>query len=361
MTPKIGIIGVGKFGDMHLKALIQAHNKGTMQLAAIADIDENILEQRQKEYSGCGLKTFADYREMLEKCELDGVTVATPDFLHRQITVDCLNAGKHVLVEKPMDTTVEGCREMLAAAEKNNLLLQVDFHKRYDPYHRELASLARAGKFGRIQYAYAHMEDKIEVPRDWFPHWAPKSSPLWFLGVHMIDLGRWIIGGEAKKVFATGMKDKLVSLGVDAWDSVQTNIIFDNGASFTVQASWIMPDGFEAIVDQSIRIIGSEGMMEVDSQYRGARSCFAGDGMKTHNLGFMTERKDAAGNIVWAGYGIEAIEDFADNVARIMDGGPVNPEGAFRPGARDGLAVAKIAVAACQSLESGNIVEIEPE
>ncbi|PIP16532.1 MAG: oxidoreductase, partial [bacterium (Candidatus Ratteibacteria) CG23_combo_of_CG06-09_8_20_14_all_48_7] len=138
---------------------------------------------------------------MLAEEELDAVSIATPDFAHRQVALDAIKAKKHVLIEKPLDITVEGCQEIISAAEENRVFLQVDFHKRFDPYHQETERLVRKGVFGEIQYGYVHMEDTIVVPRDWFPGWAPRSSPAWFLGVHFYDLIRWIIKKEPKKVY----------------------------------------------------------------------------------------------------------------------------------------------------------------
>ena len=355
-TAKIGIIGGGKFGEMHLRAFRQLESEGKARLVALADVNEKLLADRQKQY---GVKPYTNYLQMIEKEKLDGVSVATPDFLHRKIAVDCLRAGAHVLVEKPLDTTVEGCREMIAAAEKSRVLLQVDFHKRYDPYHQELEKLARAGRFGRIQYGYSWMEDRIEVPRDWFPQWAPKSSPAWFLGVHFYDLARWIIQSNGREVYATGMKDKLKSLGVDTYDSICAMVVFESGVTFCFETSWILPDSFEAIVNQGIRIVGSEGIMEVDSQNRGAESCFAGGGMATHNLGFFKETRDKDGRTVYSGYGIESIQDWALNVNFLLNGGKLaDMKGKYADG-NDGLEVTKIAVAVHRSLETGKVVKLK--
>jgi len=355
MVPRIGVIGGGIFGEMHLRAFTQMQREGKAELVGLADLNEDLLKQREKDY---GVSPFTDYMEMIEKADPHAVTVVTPDFLHREISLNCLKAGRHVLVEKPLDVTVEGCREMVAAAEEGNLILQVDFHKRYDPYHQELEKLVVQGKLGEIEYGYAHMEDRIEVPRDWFPNWAPKSSPGWFLGVHMYDLIRWVIKSNGVEAYATGLKKKLTSLGVDTYDSIQAKILFENGAGFVVDSSWIMPDGFEAIVNQGIRMVGSEGMMEVDSQNRGAESCFAGESMATYNLGFFKEGKTKAGETYFAGYGIESIQDFALNVDHVLNGGSLDDlKGTFADGT-DGLEVTKIAVGVHKSLETGAPVKL---
>ncbi|NOZ21426.1 MAG: Gfo/Idh/MocA family oxidoreductase [Planctomycetes bacterium] len=355
MVPRIGVIGGGIFGEMHLRAFTQLQRDGKAELVGLADLNEELLAKRKKDY---GVEGFTDYMDMIEKAEPHAVTVVTPDFLHRKITLDCLKAGRHVLVEKPLDVTVEGCREMIEAAKEKGLILQVDFHKRYDPYHQELEKLVAEGKLGEIEYGYAHMEDRIEVPRDWFPAWAPKSSPGWFLGVHMYDLIRWVIKSNGAEVTASGVKKKLKGIGVDTYDSIQAKILFESGASFTVDSSWIMPDGFEAIVNQGIRMVGTEGMMEVDSQNRGAESCFSSTGMQTHNLGFFKEGKTKAGEPFFAGYGIESIQDFAFNVAHLLNGGALDDlKGTFADGT-DGLEVTKIAVGVHTSLETGAPVKL---
>lgn len=351
----IGVVGVGTFGINHLRAFAQTARAGVAQAVAAADLDPQRLEQAARQF---GVRPYASHREMLEREDLDAVTVVTPDFAHRDITLDALAAGKHVLVEKPLDVTVAGCREMVEAARRANLLLQVDFHKRYDPYHLELERLVRQGKLGEILYGYCHMEDRIEVPRDWFPQWAPKSSPIWFLGVHFYDLARWIIASNGKSVFARGQKRKLAALGIDTYDSVQAQVEFQNGAVVTFDTSWILPDQFEAIVNQGIRLVGTEGIMEVDSQDRGARSCFSSTGMQTHNLGFLRETTDKHGNTIWLGYGIESIADFAHNLAFLRSGGKLQDlRGVFATG-EDGLEVTKIAAAAEESLRTGQPVAL---
>ncbi|MBM4039491.1 MAG: Gfo/Idh/MocA family oxidoreductase [Planctomycetes bacterium] len=350
---RIGIIGGGKFGEMHLRAFTQLERDGQAKLVALCDINEELLAKRHREY---GVKGYTDYAEMLAKEDLDGVTVVTPDHLHRRFVVGCLKAGKHVLVEKPLDVTVEGCDEMIAEADKAGRILQVDFHKRFDPYHRQLAARVAAGAIGNPLYGYAWMEDRIEVPRDWFPHWAPQSSPFWFLGVHMVDLIRFCTRAKGVSVFASGAKKKLASLGIDAWDCVNARIVFDDGSTFAVDTSWVLPDRFEAVVNQGIRIVGTEGAIEVDSQNRGAEACTAAEGQQTWNLGFFLEERDKDGSTRWSGYGIESIADFAHNVNFLLRGGSLEQlAGKFVDG-REAREATKIAVAAHESLATGKLV-----
>ena len=126
---RIGIVGVGTFGINHLRCFRQLGYTGAANLVAAADINDQLLAERRREFE---FTPYTDYREMLARENLDGITVVTPDPYHKDIVLAAAEARVHVLCEKPLDVTVAGCQEMIAAAEKAGTLLMVDFHKRYD-------------------------------------------------------------------------------------------------------------------------------------------------------------------------------------------------------------------------------------
>jgi predicted dehydrogenase len=348
---RIGIVGGGIFGQWHLKAFTQLQNEGKAELAALADLKEDARNKAAAQY---GVKPYADFREMIEKEKLDAISVVTPDAFHANIAVSGLEMGCHVLCEKPMATTMEDCYRIVEVSKKNpDKIFMVDFHKRLDMYHVELERAVRGGEIGKVQYGSAYMEDRIEVSRDWFKGWSAGSSPMWFIGVHFIDLIRWIIKSNGKYVFANGHKDKLRSLGLDFWDSLSAMIIFENGANFTVDTCWILPDGFEAVVNQAIRVVGTEGIFEVDSQDRGAGACLRKQTQKSYNLGVYAERTTPDGKIVYGGYGIQSIMEFGDHLHYVLNGGKVGDLKGLYADAVDGLEVSKIAVAAHMSAEAG--------
>jgi len=353
--PKIGVVGVGTFGINHLRVFSEMAEEGLVELAAMCDANEETLAERRREFPAAA---YADFSEMLQSEDLDAVTVATPDHLHRDIALAAIAEGRHVLVEKPMDVTVEGCEAMAAAAADRGVLLQVDLHKRCDPYHIGLHDQVREGKLGKILYGSAVMEDRIEVPRDWFPHWAPSSSPVWFLGVHMFDLIRWIIGDDPAVVYATGQKEELRTLGVDTYDSVQVHVRFVRGSGFTFSLSWILPEGWESIVNQEIRVVGTEGVMEIDSQYRGARGCLGPQGMTTPNPGGFREHKDRHGRTRYGGYVMDSIREFGMNLRLLANGADLAElDGSYAAG-RDGIEATRMAAAAHESLEKGVPVRV---
>ena len=356
MSIKVGVVGAGIFGVNHLNAFRQLSYLGVAELGAVAEINEERAKWVEDNY---GCPVYRDYNEMFANAGIDAVTVVTPDHLHKPITLAAAAAGKHVLVEKPLDVTVEGCRAMIDAAKKANVLLQVDFHKRYDPDHIALERRVSAGEFGEVLYGSVCMEDRIEVPSEWLKRWAPSSSPGWFLGVHFYDLVRWVIKSNGKTVFARGHKGLLRDeYEVDTWDAINATVEFENGAVFSFNTSWILPKSFEAIVNQEIRLVGTKGVWEIDSQYRGSRSCAEGEGMRTWNNNFMREAKDKQGRVIYRGYGIESIEDFAYNVQAIKGGATIESLAGAYPSGEDGLEVTKIGVAVHESISSGKVIEI---
>lgn len=356
MPLKIGVVGAGIFGVNHLNAFRQLSWRGVAELAAVAEINEKRAEWVRENYS---VPVYTDYNEMMEREQLDGVTVVTPDHLHRPVVVAAAEHGLHVLVEKPLDVTVEGCQAMLDAAARSNVLLQVDFHKRYDPEHQAMQRGVRSGELGKILYGNVVMEDRVEVPIEWFPHWAPSSSPGWFLGVHFFDLVRWTMGSNGKTVFARGRKELLKNEhNIDTYDSVSAMVEFENGAVVSFDTSWILPRSFEAIVNQDFRLVGTKGVWEVDTQYRGSRSCSEANGMRTYNNSFLRDEKDKQGRTIYRGYGLDSIEDFAHNVIAINQGATLQSLKGTYPDGEDGMEATKIGVAVHESARTGGVVEI---
>jgi len=355
MSVRIAVVGAGQYGQTHLDVFTQLEETGVV-LAAIAESDPARAEALRKRY---GCPVYPHHLDMFARETLDAVSVATPDPLHREIVLDAVAAGLHVLVEKPLDISVKGAEAMVGAARAAGVLLQVDFHKRYDPDHQAIERRVRAGDLGRILYGSVHMEDRIEVPTKWFPRWAALSSPAWFLGVHFYDLVRWILKSEAVAVTATGTKAVLLQdHGLDAYDCVNAKVDFANGATVSFDTSWVLPQGFEAVVNQGLRIVGTKGFFECDSQDRGTRSCLAGEGMATYNNNFRRETADRTGRRVLRGYGIESIEDFAGNVAFLKGGGRLAELKGIWASGEDGLEATRIAAAVHESLTAGRTVRL---
>lgn len=353
---RIGVVGAGTFGLMHFRTFAQLQRQGEVEFAGFAELQTERRNLREQEF---GVPGYASLAELIEKGKPEAVTIVTPDHAHKPVALEAAAAGLHVLSEKPLDVTEEGCNEIIEACKAAGTLLQVDFHKRYDPDHQAAQKAIAEGVIGAPLYGSAHMEDTIEVPSEWFPNWAPNSSPAWFLGVHFFDVIRWIIGSEPVSVYATGSKTRLAQdFGIDTFDCVNAKVSFANGCSFAFDLSWVLPKSFEAIVNQGCRIVGTRGMFEIDTQDRGTSSCIEGAGMRTYNNNFFREGADKSGGVWYGGYGVESIADFIGNVAHVKEHGlGSRPHGVWADGF-DGLQATRMALGAHESIRTGEVVKL---
>lgn len=352
---RIGVIGGGIWGGHHLRAARQLERSGRLRLVSVAARTQGTADRLAGEFEISG---YTDYRQMLDVERLDAVTVATPDHLHRDMTLEALKRGIHVLVEKPLDVTVEGCLEIAERARQERVLVQVDFHKRFDPHVIDVRDQLAAGGIGTPQYGYAYMEDQIVVPADWLRGWAANSSPFWFLGTHKYDLLRWLTGREAVSVLAHGAKGNLVDLGIDTYDAVNAHIQFDGGFSATIHVSWALPRSFDAVVNQGLRLVGTDGLVELDTKNRGLRYCLHEKGITTPNPNALQNRDGPRGART-TGYFMDGITDFLENVQFLRHGADVDVLAGHYADAVDGLRATELAAAVASSLETGDIVTID--
>lgn len=354
---RVAVVGAGTYGSNLIQAFYAEHQMGNIDFVAVADISQSALDRVKQQY---GLKGYLDYHEMFDKEALDAVAVVTPDFLHKEITVEAAKRGIHVLVQKPLATDVAEGREMNRVAAEHGVMMYVDFHKRFDPGHIQLKQAVKSGKLGQIEYGYVCMEDKILVPTVWFKNWAKNSSPAWFLGIHFYDLIYWILEEKPVKVLATGHKKKLASLGIDSYDAISARFTYADGKTITVDSSWILPNSFSSIVNQQIRLVGTDGMQEVDSQDRGVVATYAQDELSwVLNPYGRGEQDYPFAKAVPTGYTIESMTYFL-KLVRMMKEGKVTLEQlkGYYPDGEEALVSTQMCAAAHESAETGKEITI---
>jgi len=188
---KVGVIGVGGISDNHIRSYLANEN---CELYAFCDINEKTLQRKGERYSVTRL--FTDKDEMLRACpEIDIVSVCTWNAAHAECTIAALNAGKHVLCEKPMAMNADEAEKMLEAAKKSGKLLMIGFVRRYGNDCRVVKDFIDTGDFGEIYYAKATYLRRAGAPGGWFGEkQLSGGGPLIDLGVHVIDLARYLSG-----------------------------------------------------------------------------------------------------------------------------------------------------------------------
>jgi predicted dehydrogenase len=333
---KVGVVGAGLFGQVHLNAYAQ---HPAAELALVCDLSE---ERRQNVESKFGARTCSDYLEIARDETIEAVSVVTPDFMHREIVTAMLEAGKHVLVEKPLATNLEEARSMIATAEKAGKRLMVDFQNRWNPPLAAAKDHIASGAFGVPVMASARLANTLSVPREMLV-WAGQSGPHWFLFPHIIDLVCWLFERQARRVTAHGSKGVLAAQGIDTYDAIQTLVEFDD-CSATFETSWIIPDSFPNVVDFNMTLFGTKSRVGVP---RSAALDIAVE--DKYSWPGLAAFQDVNGRI--EGWQLSPIFHWVD--ALIEDRAPLcTPSEAFHNTA--------IICAILESIEQGKTVDVEP-
>jgi len=256
---RIGVIGLGIMGEQYVR-IYQAHPLAVV--TAVCTRRKEKLDELGQKY---GIASrYSDYRKMLDEGSFDAVCIATPDFAHFAPVKAALEAGKHVLCEKPFTTELSEADELLELSRtRRDQRLQVAFNHRWlASYHHGFSAIQK-GSIGKPLAGYARKNDTIFVSTEMI-NWASRSTPIHFLGAHDIDLLRWFFNSEPVEARAYGVKEVLVQRGIDTYDLIQAQIRFDSGAIATVESAWIYPNTFPTIVDSFVEVIGSQGHLHFD-------------------------------------------------------------------------------------------------
>lgn len=237
--------------------------------------------------------------------DLDVVAVATPDHLHTQPILDSLTAGAHVITEKPMCLHIAEADQIIELAKTRNKVVAVDMHKRYDPDHLRIRNDIQ-NRIGAPLYGTAYLEEPLEVSTSTFK-WVESSDPFSYVGPHWVDLIWHYYHSKPVSLTAVGQKKRLVRDGINAYDAVQVRVDFANGMSINFHNNWITPSDFEGPVNQGHEIVGTDGKVESDQQYRGFRWWNAGGGSRTSNNHFTRDVQRPDGSQAYVGYGVDSI------------------------------------------------------
>lgn len=255
---RIGVIGLGIMGSLYVK-IYSAH--------PLAEVVAVSSRQQERVDKACALYRvplgYTDYRQMLERTDLDAVVVATPDQHHFEPTRAVLEAGKHALVEKPFTTSTAEADELIRISKRTGKMIQVAFNHRWlTPYAHTKGSI-ESGQIGVPLAGYARKNDTIFVPTDYIS-WAGETTCAWFLSSHDIDLMRWWLASEPTEARAWGRKEVLAARGIPTYDIIQAQVRFASGAFVTFESAWIYPNTFPSIVDSFVELIGSGGHIHLD-------------------------------------------------------------------------------------------------
>lgn len=347
---KVAVVGVGNIAFYHINGYIKS---GKAEIVAFCDIDRKVLEARGKEFGVT--KLYSDVREMLRsESEIDAVSVCTWNSAHAECAIAALEAGKHVLLEKPMAIDAEQARNILAASEKSGARLMIGFVRRFGNDCAIVQDFMKQGDLGEIYYAKATYLRRNGNPGGWFGDKSRSGGgPLIDLGVHVIDLVRYLMGNpKAVSVYGAtfrklgnrpGIKTKAGYLSVsagekdvcDVEDLATAMIRFDNGAVLSVEASFSLNLKKDEGV---IELFGTKGGVKLDPEFE----------LFTEQNGYLSDVRLAMPTALsFDGLFENEIAHFVDAVA---EGTP------FRAPGEDGVELMKILDAVYRSAETGHEV-----
>lgn len=259
-TIRVAVIGTGKIAELgHLPGYVKA----CAQIVALCSTDPASLEQMASAYQV--KRCYTDWHQLLAEGGFDAVSICTPPALHHEMTIAALEQGYHVLVEKPMATSISECDEMMAAAEKHKRLLMIAHNQRFRAHHIVAKQILDSGRLGSVRRV--HTEFAHGGPENWSPtgQWYFDKGHAGFgvlidLGYHKIDLLRWLLGQEVEQIhLMTATFEKPTTLD----DTAVAMLQFDSGVLGTIQVSW----AHHPNVLDSVSIDCKKGMIIVSSDY----------------------------------------------------------------------------------------------
>jgi predicted dehydrogenase len=344
---RYGIIGAGLMGREHLRNLALIEDA---EVAAIADPAPESLAAATPLAPTAAL--VADYRVLLGRRDVDAVVVATPNHTHARVLADCFAAGKHILVEKPLATTVEDCRAIVAAAAAHRAVTWVGMEYRYMPPVARLLDEVRAGTAGRLRMLAIREHRFPFLPKvgDWNRFNRNTGGTLVEKCCHFFDLMRLIAADEPVRVFASGGQDVN---HLDERYGGETPDILDNAYVIVDFAG-----GVRAMLDLCMFAEGSQHQEEVAATGdAGKVECFLPSGAVV--IGRRTPREvrtlDAAHDPRVRFEGYHHGSSYLEHLAFIR---AVRGEGPVEVTAEDGLRAVAMGVAAERSIAEGRAVAI---
>ena len=260
---------------------------------------------------------------------VDFACVATPDNRHFEAARQILEAGAHVLIEKPSVLKLQELDDLVELARRKNLLAKVVYHKLLDPDHKKLRTLVADQVLKHVNTGYCSLLEPKSISGGQFAEWIVGRNPGTYVACHYIKLIDFTFGGRLKSVTATGQRGLVGPSDGPTWDSTQMRMVYqyDDGrdAAFDIHTSWVTPDNFPGYVEQEVQFRFDNGVWNAHSRKRGVECTVEGETpikrkitMNNHYNGTFLE---PWGERSQRGYGVEVLERFARELAYVKFAG----------------------------------------
>jgi len=260
---RYALIGCGRISPNHIVAAKNNH----LEIAAVCDVVRKNAEDKILKFDldPHKVKVYEDYQELLEKEKPELVAIATESGKHAAIALDCIAAGSHVIIEKPIALSISDADLIIKAGKEKGVLVCANHQNRFNKSIQEIRKAIEKNRFGKLLYGTAHIRwarNREYYDRAaWRGTWEQDGGALMNQCIHDIDLLRWMLGDEIDTVY--GMTDRLIHPYIEAEDIGLALVKFKNGSYGVIEGTTnVYPKNLE----ETLYIFGEKGTVKAGGE-----------------------------------------------------------------------------------------------
>lgn len=259
---RYALIGCGRISPNHVAAALA--NK--LDIVALCDIDEENAKDKAIKFDlSEKVSIYTDYKEMLEKEKPELIAIATESGEHARIAVDCINAGKNVIIEKPIALSLADADKIIESAKENNVKVCACHQNRFNKSVLKIRDAVEKNRFGKLFYGTAHIRWTRDIEyyarAPWRGTWKEDGGALMNQCIHNIDLLRWMMGDEVDQV--VGMTDRVKNHFIEAEDLGIALVRFKNGSYGIIEGTTVI---YPKNLEETLYLFGEKGTVKAGGQ-----------------------------------------------------------------------------------------------
>lgn len=291
---QVGIIGIGRFGRLHLRVLQQLPG---CKVIAASDQDEALLEQVKQEFNIP--LTYDDAFDLIKDPSIDVVDIVSSEDTHGIFAIEAIKHGKHVFIEKPIATKYSEAKEIERLAAAKNVQVMVGNISRFSTPYASIKKVIENDKIGELGL----IRTKRNFSKDWFSHFGKRVHPVYESGIHDLDLILWYVNSPCVEVYAN---EKNLS-GYEYPDLFSAILTFENGVVASLDSAWLYPKGgpqnlvetleLDGTIDADIEICGMKGTVNYKLSHTGY-SIWTDEGVMQPELTLWTTEQGEIGGAI---------------------------------------------------------------
>lgn len=340
---RVGMVGLGMIFEETYRPLFEQLRLEGLYRRDFSEVDVELVAVASR--TGSRAESLKRHFEVVSCIEpdavgkllrepVDAVCIATPDDRHFPCVKKALEAGKHVLIEKPAVLSLMELDELVELARRKNVLAKVVYHKLADPDHKMLRTRVADGILRHVNNGYCSLLEPKSISRQQFSEWIAGRNPATYVACHYLKLIDFTFGPDWRlaRISGTGQRGLVGPTDGTTWDSVQLQVVYtytDNReAAFDIHTSWVTPDNFPGYVEQEVQFRFDNGVWNSHQRKRGVEVTIEDrspiEFKYTPNHHYSGKFKEPSGERSQRGYGIEVLRRFFEEVAFVEFGGNSN-------------------------------------